>query len=241
MLGVLFAALVAQAVALHIGNDTHAVGAVDGRTPNLDRDSAQVLTIPLKRFNHRGVVTPSIAKRLARTKIFGVYGAAYLAELTMGTSTDGNKQVIDVLIDTGSFELWVNPNCSTSNVPDFCKAFGHYDPALSSTSQKLDKGFGIKYGSGQVMGAYYTDDIYISGSIGVRILSWEVGSRIKGQQFGVANTSEVVWFGIMGLGHGQGNGFIDYPLVIDSLAAQGLTNTKLFSMDLGKQIMHGER
>lgn len=43
----------------------------------------------------------------------------------------------------------------------------------------------------------------------------------------------------MGLGHGFGNGFVDYPLVVDSLATQGLTNTKLFSMDLGKQIKPG--
>lgn len=67
----------------------------------------------------------------------------------------------------------------------------------------------------------------------------ETGAKIKDQQFGVANTSDLVWFGIMGLGHGFGNGFIDYPLVIDSLATQGLTNTKLFSMDLGKQIKPG--
>ncbi|KAI8951248.1 aspartic peptidase domain-containing protein [Xylaria longipes] len=43
----------------------------------------------------------------------------------------------------------------------------------------------------------------------------------------------------MGLGHGQEKGFINYPLVIDSLAAQGFTNTKLFSMDLGGQVNPG--
>ncbi|KAI1152475.1 aspartic peptidase domain-containing protein [Nemania diffusa] len=43
----------------------------------------------------------------------------------------------------------------------------------------------------------------------------------------------------MGLGHGQGNGFINYPLVVDSLAAQKVTNTKLFSMDLGRQTNPG--
>lgn len=86
--------------------------------------------------------------------------------VTIGTSTDGSQQVIDVLIDTGSFELWVNPNCSASSIPDFCEAFGHYNPALSSTSQKVNNdGFSIKYGSGRVMGPYYKDDIYISGEL----------------------------------------------------------------------------
>lgn len=71
-----------------------------------------------------------------------------------------------MLIDTGSFELWVNPVCAASNVPDFCQVFGHYHPALSSTSRKVgDHGFNIKYGSGQVSGDYYKDDIYISGKL----------------------------------------------------------------------------
>ncbi|KAI1173103.1 aspartic peptidase domain-containing protein [Nemania sp. FL0916] len=194
-------------------------------TTNVFRESGQVLTVPLKRVNHNGIATPSLAKRFFKTDVLGVFGAAYLAELTIGTSKNGGKkQVVEVLIDTGSFELWVNPVCEKSNVPDFCQVFGHYDPALSSTSQKItDVGFNIKYGSGEVAGDYYKDDIYIS------------GSKIKQQQFGVAKSSDLVWFGIMGLGHGLGNGFTKYPLVVDSLAAQGLVNTKLFSMDLGQQ------
>lgn len=84
--------------------------------------------------------------------------------MAIGTGKDGRRQVVDVLIDTGSFELWVDPVCSASNVPDFCKAFGRYDPALSTTSRRIgDRKFTIKYGSGQVMGDYYKDDIYISG------------------------------------------------------------------------------
>ncbi|KAI3331101.1 aspartic peptidase domain-containing protein [Ustulina deusta] len=183
--------------------------------------------MPLKRIDHRGVATPSIGRRFFKADVLGVFGAAYMAELTIGTSKDGKKQVIDVLIDTGSFELWVNPVCSASNVPEFCEAFGHYDPALSSTSQKISGQFGIKYGSGQVAGDYYKDDIYIS------------GAKVEGQQFGVANSSELVWFGILGLAHGQGNGFIKYPLLIDSVAARGLANSKLFSIDLGKQSSPG--
>ena len=39
----------------------------------------------------------------------------------------------------------------------------------------------------------------------------------------------------MGLAHGRGNGFINYDTTIDSLAAQGFTNSRLFSLDLGSQ------
>lgn len=86
--------------------------------------------------------------------------------MAIGTGKDGKRQVVDVLIDTGSFELWVDPVCSASNVPDFCNAFGRYDPALSTTSRKVgDRRFTIKYGSGQATGDYYKDDIYISGEL----------------------------------------------------------------------------
>ncbi|KAI1820851.1 aspartic peptidase domain-containing protein [Xylaria intraflava] len=113
-------------------------------------------------------------------------------------------------------------------MPDLCQAFGRYDPAMSSTGQKIaSRGFAITYGSGNVTGAYHKDDIYIS------------GAKIEAQQFGVANSSDLVWFGIMGLGHGQGNGFARYPLIVDSLATQKLTNTRLFSLDLGGQIAPG--
>ncbi|KAI1322318.1 aspartic peptidase domain-containing protein [Xylariaceae sp. FL0255] len=194
----------------------------------LFKETGQVLSVPLKRYDHSGVATPSLQRRFSKTDILAVYGAAYLAEITIGTSTNGKPQVVDVLIDTGSFELWVDPNCTNSNVPQFCQAFGSYDPSLSSTAQAVSgTGFDIAYGSGEAMGPYWKDDITIS------------GATIEAQQFGVANSSDLVWFGIMGLGHGQGNGFINYPLVIDSLYNQGFTNTRLFSLDLGGQASPG--
>ncbi|KAI0414220.1 aspartic peptidase domain-containing protein [Xylaria grammica] len=39
----------------------------------------------------------------------------------------------------------------------------------------------------------------------------------------------------MGLGHGGNNGFTRYPLIVDSLTTQGLSTTRLFSLDLGRQ------
>ncbi|KAI2631214.1 aspartic peptidase domain-containing protein [Xylaria nigripes] len=223
-LGILVSVLAAETVA----RQRPAFRAVNTTVTTFVRDPNQVLTVPLRRFDHRGVATPSLARRFFKTDLLGVYGAAYLAELTIGAVTNGRTQVVDVLIDTGSFELWVNPVCSSSNMPELCHAFGYYDPALSRTSRKVgDRGFSITYGSGSVSGDFYKDDVYIS------------GVKIEAQQFGVANSSDLVWFGIMGLGHGLGNGFIDHPLVVDSLAAQGLTNTKLFSLDLGGQINPG--
>ncbi|KAI0429877.1 aspartic peptidase domain-containing protein [Xylaria sp. FL1042] len=228
VLGVISSVLAPAVVALQVRNASEGLGTLDVDVASFNRHTGgQILSMPLRRVDHRGIATPSIAKRFFKAEVLGVFGAAYLAELTIGTSKNGKNQVVDVLIDTGSFELWVNPTCSASNVPEFCEAFGHYDPALSSTSQKVNGQFKIKYGSGQVSGEYYKDDIYIS------------GAKVESQQFGVANKSELVWFGILGLAHGMGKGVINYPLLIDSLATEGLANTKMFSMDLGKQFSPG--
>ncbi|KAI0114606.1 acid protease [Hypoxylon sp. NC0597] len=185
------------------------------------KSSSEVLSIPLKRVEQQGVGTPSLARRYFGTEVLGVYGAAYFAELALGTST--NPQTVSVLLDTGSFELWVNPNCTSSNVKDYCEQFGHYDPKLSPTAKSLNRNFGIQYGQGNASGTYYTDDVYLS------------GAKLQNQQFGVSNESNSVWFGIMGLGRGQGGGVVDYSSIVDSLAAQGYTNSKLFSLDLGGQ------
>jgi len=90
-----------------------------------------------------------------------------------------DKQVVDVLIDTGSFELWVNPDCKSSNVAEFCNGFGHYNPLTSKTSKKGNQGFSIAYGSGKASGLYYKDDIYISGESAVLFRSIPPGSSIK--------------------------------------------------------------
>lgn len=200
-------------------NSTTHIGTVNA-TRNY-KNTNEVLAIPLKRVQHQGAPATRLARRYFGTDVLGVYGAAYFAEMALGTGD--NPQTVSVLLDTGSFEMWVNPNCSAANVQDYCEAFGHYDPEMSPTAKSLNTNFGIQYGQGSASGVYYKDDVYLS------------GAQIKDQQFGVSNTSSDVWFGILGLGRGQGGGVVEYSSIIDSLADQGYTNSKLFSLDLGGQ------
>ncbi|OTB18062.1 hypothetical protein K445DRAFT_365066 [Daldinia sp. EC12] len=200
-------------------NGTHDNGPVNATS--FPKSSHQVLSLPLRKVEHKGVGTPSLAKRYFGSDVLGVYGAAYFAELTIGTGD--NPQTVNVLLDTGSFELWVNPDCGATNVHQYCDEFGHYDPALSPTSKNLNKTFKIQYGLGSASGTYHQDDVFIS------------GAKLPSQQFGVSNASSDVWFGILGLGHGKGHGVIEYESIVDSLAAQGYTDSKLFSLDLGAQ------
>ncbi|KAK8100235.1 hypothetical protein PG999_010609 [Apiospora kogelbergensis] len=180
-----------------------------------------LISIPLKRANSLAGGSTSIQRRFFQSNVLGVYGAAYLAEISIGTSAEPQK--VEVLLDTGSFELWVNPDCQKSYEPRICGVFGQYDPTKSSTSKNLQQPYQIQYGSGSTSGTYYMDDIFFS------------GAKITAQQFGVANMSDAVWFGIMGLARGRGNGFINYNTIVDSIAAQGYANSRLFSMDLGPQ------
>ncbi|KAL7619897.1 hypothetical protein AAE478_010444 [Parahypoxylon ruwenzoriense] len=186
-----------------------------------------VMAMPLRRVvEHQGVVTPSLARRLLGADLREAYGTAYYVDLTIGTGGK-TKQTVQVVVDTGSYELWVNPDCSeaTAKWRDFCDELGHYDPALSPTARRVKdpESFFIDYALGNVSAVYYTDDVYIS------------GVKIANHRFGVASESAYVWNGFMGLGYGQDHGTVSYPIVVDSLAAQGHINSKLFSMDLGAQ------
>ncbi|ETS85823.1 hypothetical protein PFICI_03848 [Pestalotiopsis fici W106-1] len=197
-------------------------------TSDIIKNKDQILSVPLTRI-HQSLM-PEIPSRLRaryfQSSVKDIIGAAYLADITVGT---GNPdQTIQVLLDTGSYELWVNPNCSKSSVPELCESFGQYDPSLSPTAQNLNATSQIRYGSGSVNISYFTDDVSIS------------SGRISTQQFGVATDSQSVWFGIMGLGYGRRQagstkGSLKYDSVIDNIYDQQYTNSRLFGLELGLQ------
>ena len=71
-----------------------------------------------------------------------------------------------VQLDTGSFELWVNPTCSNLDGSDarFCQTVGQYDTTQSSTSVSLGTAKTLRYGIGSANISYFTDDIALPGS-----------------------------------------------------------------------------
>ena len=111
-------------------------------------------------------------------------------------------------IDTGSDELWVNPECDDVTLEDSqraeCRGNGIYSASKSSTSD-VDKVIGpatetIKYGIGKVDMRYTTDDIGLPGS----------DIKLKSVQFAVATNTEDLNEGIMGLSFGNGTN-LKYP------------------------------
>jgi hypothetical protein len=126
---------------------------------------------------------------------------------------------VEVDIDTGSSELWVNPNCSNAWYPYGCTQNGFYVPTSSSTRQLSSQAFSITYGLGSVSGFYIKDNIAMG------------SAKIIAQQFGGATKSMDMMEGIMGVGFGYGLDTAYYN-IIDQLAVQGITHSRAFSLDL---------
>lgn len=57
-----------------------------------------------------------------------------------------------------------------------------------------------------------------------------IGATVTGQQFGVATSSSDLPVGLMGVG--PGIELTGYPIIIDTLATQGVTKSRAFSLDL---------
>jgi hypothetical protein len=135
---------------------------------------------------------------------------------------------VDVVLDTGSFELWVDPTCSTasdSTQQAECNKAGQYDPNSSSTLVDQKATNELPYGKGVVDVAYVSDNINVPGT-GSKTLSNVI--------FGVGQGSKELDFGIAGVGHGKDFN-LQYNNLIDELAEQGVTNSKAFSVALGSQ------
>ncbi|KAH7176376.1 aspartic peptidase domain-containing protein [Dactylonectria macrodidyma] len=154
----------------------------------------------------------------------------YAAEIDFGTP----PQTVVVLVDTGSNELWVNPDCSTAPSLDQeaqCNSFGEYDPRKSNTPPIGPFGSEtINYGDASDPTTQTSATIrYYTETLGFG------GANITNQTFGVVVTSDGISQGIMGLSPDLRGGFDSdepYSLVLTSMADQGLIASRAFSLDL---------
>ncbi|KAL2182034.1 aspartic peptidase domain-containing protein [Thermothelomyces heterothallicus CBS 202.75] len=147
---------------------------------------------------------------------------AYYAQLSIGTP----PQPVFVQLDTGSFELWVNPDCTTVSGSDavFCERAGRYDATKSSTATSLGTNRTLRYGIGAANISYFTDTISLAGS----------PMTLQDVQFGVATASEDAFSGILGIGYGKGIA-TGYPNFVDQLWEQNVTRVKAYTLALGSK------
>ncbi|KAK0646972.1 aspartic peptidase domain-containing protein [Cercophora newfieldiana] len=159
-------------------------------------------------------------KRGVQLQLANRSDVAYYAQLSIGTP----PQPVYVQLDTGSFELWVNPDCTKVSGGDavFCERAGKYDSAKSTTSESLGTTKTLRYGIGSANISYVTDTITLMGST----------TALKTVQFGVASSSEDTFSGILGIGYGM-NKTTRYLNFVDQLAAQNATRVKAYTLSLG--------
>ncbi|ROW10298.1 hypothetical protein VMCG_01801 [Cytospora schulzeri] len=164
----------------------------------------------------------SLSARSSTASLVNEADTSYLIELAFGS----DAQSVKVAIDTGSDELFVDPDCKDRDFSEAlqreCTADGQYDPDSSTTSTVTEQTTGIQYGSGSVEIQYVMDSVGIPGT----------STNMSNVQFGVAVASQDLNEGILGLGFGKGVN-LNYSNFVDQLAAQNVTNSKAFSVALG--------
>lgn len=166
--------------------------------------------------------TNIFSKRAVEVQLSNRSDVAYYAQLNIGSPA----QPVYVQLDTGSFELWVNPTCSALDASDqeFCNAVGFYDATKSSTAVNLQTTKTLNYGIGSANITYFKDSIALPGA----------SSAMSGVQFGVATSSRSQFSGILGIGYGLGL-TTRYPNFVDNLATQNQTKVKAYSVALGSK------
>ncbi|KAK3381050.1 aspartic peptidase domain-containing protein [Podospora didyma] len=142
-------------------------------------------------------------------------GQHYVVDIQIGTP----PQTVSVIVDTGSSDLWVNPNCANTFDPAECNAEPYYDYTRSSTFNDTGYSDFLAYGSGNVTVEWVFETV----SLG--------SATVKKQILGVAIDSDNIPKGILGLAEdidGQNN----YNYILDSMVKQGAINSRAFSLDL---------
>ncbi|KAK3693125.1 aspartic peptidase domain-containing protein, partial [Podospora appendiculata] len=143
-------------------------------------------------------------------------GTSYTIDFEIGTPA----QKVTLILDTGSPDLWVNPTCETSGQPEYCETFPRFDYNKSTTIVDLKVADVLSYGKGNVTIEYVTDTVTIGSAV------------IKKQILGIGFGSHDIPMGILGLSTSVNPIAESYPYVLDSMATQGLINSRAFSLDL---------
>ncbi|KAK9461093.1 aspartic peptidase domain-containing protein [Lipomyces oligophaga] len=147
-----------------------------------------------------------------------VQNGAYLAELTLGTPA----QTVNVLIDTGSSDLWVqsvsNPSCE--HTQDFCSTTQTFNSSESSTYSSTGTDFSITY----------ADSSYASGVYVQDTLTLTSGVTLTNVTFGLADNSTSS-LGVFGVGYAVNEAAdTKYKNVPELLVEQGIIQAQAYSL-----------
>ncbi|KAI0070897.1 acid protease [Panus rudis PR-1116 ss-1] len=103
-------------------------------------------------------IMPSLSSRAQGVNLLTNQNAdsSYFGSITIGTPPVS----YNVILDTGSSDLWLASEGSGSNIPN---GIPTYDPSASSTYVAQNTSFSIRYGSGAAQGVLGSDVIQLAG------------------------------------------------------------------------------
>ncbi|KAK9468166.1 aspartic peptidase domain-containing protein [Lipomyces arxii] len=191
--------------------------------------SAQLVSVPLLKVEHNRqpellsciscIDNGGLVERQAEVDQNGS-DVSYYVDIELGTSTTKKYSVV---VDTGSYDLWVYSS-SCTNIS--CISHQQYGPNDSPTLQILsNQTFLIAYGQGPVSGVVGTDFVSFAG--------YNV-SMTFGLAENVADAFNAFPIdGTLGLAASDIQ-LNTYPSFLSTLTADGLISRSVFSIDLGK-------
>lgn len=149
---------------------------------------------------------------------------SYYIEVELGTSDKDskNKNVFNLVVDTGSFYTWVyGTNCDSNE----CSAHTRFDPNESMTAETANQNFSIAYTSGTVEGVI-TKDIF------------SFAGFQSPQQFGLASVVDSSFAnfpidGILGL-PAKDKSPKEFQGIVSTLYSQKLISKPIFGINLGR-------
>lgn len=123
--------------------------------------TSKVLQLPVTRHNNPNKVKSEFLEKLSAPSVT-VTNKEYWYSVALSLGTPA--QEFNVLLDTGSSDLWVYASNDTTDChDDYCAFTGTFNADKSSTYKYMNDDFSIQYVSGSSVGNWGTDDLSIGG------------------------------------------------------------------------------
>lgn len=180
---------------------------------------------PTKEENNPNGISKYILSRSATSENYKVYGSTLLdltkmkeGLYTIRLAVGSSKQEFEVILDTGSFLLWI-----PSDACNFCLTDNRFLINNSTTLHKSSNNIKLRYVSGTISGSV-SDDILQVGSLSIKKFHFLLSDIVE-----VPLTVD----GIVGLSRTYDRYSDDFS-ILQSLYKEGVIKKRIFSQKIGR-------
>ncbi|KAG5358797.1 Candidapepsin-3 [Yarrowia sp. E02] len=189
---------------------------------------SKTLQLPVtKHHKSSSAIKAALAQRDAYSNTIRNQEYWYSIQISLGTPA----QDFNVLLDTGSSDLWVLSSKDTADCGNgACNFSGQFDAEKSSTYRFLNSDYAITYVTGSANGDWVTDTLAV-GSVSLENFQFAVAEKAEGNTavFGISLE------GSESLNHGQQPEYPNFPV---QLKNQGYIDRIVYSLYLDQATSH---